>query len=149
MKEKVRTVRTQMGDRGATRDRSPGRRSVAVSLSRLAFEALVGESPSSPAPISARLEGAIRCYLGDRGSGRPAWAYPVFLRGDQARGEVEVELSIDADLWRSFEIEVGRQDVSLRQLLDHAAFYFVTELNSGRVTQRILDDLESAGGKED
>jgi hypothetical protein len=91
--------------------------------------------------VSTKAESAVRYYLSDRESGRHAWPFPAFLRGSQAQGDVELELNVDGDLWRSFEVEVGRQDVSLRQLLDHAAFYFVTEVNSGRVTQRILDDL--------
>jgi hypothetical protein len=99
--------------------------------------------------VSTKLEGAIRYYLGERDCGRATWNYPVFLRGNQAPGEIELELSIDADSWNSFEIEVGRQDVSLRQLLDHAAFYFVAELHSGRVAQRILDDLESTERSKD
>jgi hypothetical protein len=59
---------------------------------------------------------------------------------------VELELDIKDDLWHSFEAEAGRQDVSSQQLLEHAAFYFVAELDAGRITQRILDDLEATEG---
>ena len=35
-----------------------------------------------------------------------------------------------------------RQEVTVEQLAEHAAFYFAAELDAGRVTERILDDLE-------
>ncbi len=53
---------------------------------------------------------------------------------------------MDSELWREFEEEAERQGVSVEQLAEHAAFYFAAELDAGRVTQRILDDLESGKG---
>jgi hypothetical protein len=120
-----------------------GKQVVTVSLSQLAFEALVTEGPSGSARAPVRTESAIRIYLGDKGSGRPAWPYPGFLRGSEAQEDVALELHVEPDLWLQFEAEAERQGVLSRQLLEHAAFYFAAELNAGRVTQRILDDLES------
>jgi len=119
------------------------KRQVAVVLSRLAFEGLAG---GADLPVGATLEGALRCYLGDRGSERPAWPYPDFLRGSETEGETTIELELDAGLWREFEQEAERQGVSVEQLAEHAAFYFAAELDAGRVTQRILDDLDSGEG---
>jgi hypothetical protein len=123
-----------------TRDRSRPRRTVAVGLSQLAFDGLAGEGGTSSA---ARLQSAVRCYLGDRGANQAAWPYPSFLRGSEPQVDVRLELEIKDDLWQSFEAEAARQDVSPQQLLEHAAFYFVAELDAGRITQRILDDLEA------
>jgi hypothetical protein len=128
-----------------SRDRGHARRSsVSVGLSQLAFDALVGEEGAAGAP--ARLQSAVRCYLGDRGANQPAWPYPAFLRSSGPQVDVELVLEIKDDLWRSFEAEAARQDVSPRQLLEHAAFYFAAELDAGRITQRILDDLEATTG---
>lgn len=119
------------------------KRQVAVVLSRLAFEGLAG---GADVPVGVALEGALRCYLGDRDSERPAWPYPDFLRGSEMEGETAVELELDAGLWGEFEQEAERQGVSVQQLAEHAAFYFGAELDAGRVTQRILDDLDSGEG---
>jgi hypothetical protein len=119
------------------------KRQVAVVLSHLAFEGLTGGGDE---PAAAALEGALRCYLGDRDSQRPAWPYPDFLRGSETEGEFAIELELDAGLWREFEQEAELQGVSVQQLAEHAAFYFAAELDAGRVTQRILDDLESGEG---
>jgi hypothetical protein len=111
-----------------------------VVLSRLAFEGL-GNGPDVPASVA--MVGALRCYLGDRGAARPAWPFPDFLRGSETERDVSLDLELDAELWREFEGEAERQGVAVEQLAEHAAFYFAAELDAGRVTQRILDDLES------
>jgi len=125
-----------------SRDRERGRprHAVPVGLSQLAFDGLAAEDRLSGA---ARLQSAVRCYLGDRGANQAAWPYPAFLRGSEPQIDVKLELEIKDDLWHSFEAEAARQDVSPQQLLEHAAFYFVAELDAGRITQRILDDLEA------
>ncbi len=127
----------------------PRKRSVSVRLSQLAFEALAGEEPSGSPRAPVRTESAVRIYLNDKGSERPAWPYPGFLRGSDTQEDVELELQINPDLWLQFEAEAERQGVSTQQLLEHAAFYFAAELNAGRITQRILDDLESTDPERD
>lgn len=127
----------------------PGKRLVSLRLSQLAFEALAGEEPSGSPRAPVRTESAVRIYLSDKGSERPAWPYPGFLKGSDTQEDVELELQINPDLWLQFEAEAARQSVSTQQLLEHAAFYFAAELNAGRITQRILDDLESTDPKRD
>jgi hypothetical protein len=116
-----------------------GKREVSLGLSELAFEALVGEEGDRSAATS--MESAVRCYLGDRGTDRPAWPYPGFLRGTEPQRDVRVELDLSDTLWDDFSEEASRQGVTLEQLAEHAAFYFAAELDAGRVTQRILDEL--------
>jgi hypothetical protein len=124
-----------------TRDRSRRRRAIPAGLSQLAFDAVTGGRGAEAAP--GRLQSAVRCYLGDRGANQAAWPYPAFLRGSRPQVDVELELDVRDDLWHSFEAEAARQDISPQQLLEHAAFYFAAELDAGRITQRILDDLEA------
>jgi hypothetical protein len=118
------------------------RRLERVALSHSAVETL-GGGGGEVARAGSRLEGAVRLYLRDKGTGRPAWPYPDFLRGAEPAAEVEVEFSVDPALWRSFEAEAHEQDVSVEQLAEHVAFYFAAELDAGRMTQRVLDDLGS------
>lgn len=115
-----------------------------VGLSELAYRALQGDS--EVADPSLRMENALLCYLGDSDSDRPAWSYPAFLRGSETREDVRIEVEVDASLWGRFEEESVRQGVSVEQLAEHAAFYFEAEIDAGRVTQRILDDLGAGEG---
>ncbi|HEY4779170.1 MAG TPA: hypothetical protein VIH47_06230 [Solirubrobacterales bacterium] len=112
-------------------------------MSRLAFEALAGEKRDGELRVPGTTGNAIRLYLSDKGAGRPAWPYPGFLRQSQTREDVSLDLEIDPDVWLQFEAEAEKQSVSAQQLLEHAAFYFAAELNAGRITQRILDDLDA------
>jgi hypothetical protein len=57
-------------------------------------------------------------------------------------------LEVASDLWSDLEQEALRQGVTVEQMAEHAAFYFAAELDAGRVTQRILDDLEAGEGSE-
>lgn len=122
------------------RDENSVTASPVLGLSRPAFEAL-GDIPATDR-AAARMEAAIRCYLGDKGRGRTAWPYPSFLRSE-SREDVQLELALDRVLWESFEAEARAQGVSVQQLAEHAAFYLAAEIDAGRITQRILDDLES------
>jgi hypothetical protein len=123
-------------------------RSVKVKLGAFAGEALTGgrKIGARPAvdttPKPDDVLRAVRFYLNDKGSDRPGWAYPALLREQHPREEIEFELSIDDALWHALKNEAKQQDVSVAQLLEHAALYYAAELDAGRVTQRILDDLD-------
>jgi hypothetical protein len=128
---------------------NPDERFMVLKLSQLAFDSLAGkeadgEQGGSRGLAATRMATAIRFYLGDRDAERPAWPYPAFLRGSEVREDVALSLNIEAGQWRAFEAESRRQDVSVQQLAEHAAFYLAAELEAGRITQRILDDLEAA-----
>ncbi len=123
------------------RDENAGKQHVTVSLSQLAFEALKGEEAETVAEVAVRAESALRCYLGDKDTDRPAWPYPDFLRGTETQRDLQVEFEVEEGLWRDFEAEAAAQGISVEQLAEHAAFYFAAELNAGRVTERILEDL--------
>jgi hypothetical protein len=125
------------------RDQSSTEGSVALDLSRPALEALGGGDEPGLDRVGKRMEAAVRCYLSDKGNGRPAWPYPAFLRGSEVQEDVRLQMHIDGDLWGSFESEAEAQGVSVQQLSEHAAFYLAAEIDAGRITQRILDDLES------
>jgi hypothetical protein len=129
------------------RDSGAGKQQITVRISRLAFDALLGDEAESAAKAPSRMKSAVRCYLEDRGAG-PAWPYPTFLRGSETQADVQMELDVEADLWRQFEEEASTQDVSVDQLAEHAAFYFAAEANAGNVTQRILDDHEPGEGDQ-
>lgn len=129
-----------------TRNDDAGKSRVSVALSELAAGALVGEGREQSA--STRLESALRCYLGDRDTDRPAWPYPGFLRGSEPQGDVEMEFEVPTELWGEISAEADKQEVAVEQLVEHAAFYFAAELDAGRVTERILADLDAGESRD-
>jgi hypothetical protein len=147
MRVSVLPMSTTVRDFSVGREESVERRRVTVGLSRLAFEALTSGGPATSG--TARMEDALRCYVGDRGTGRPAWPYPGFLRNTERQDDVEVVVEVAEDLWRTFAEEADRQEVTTGQLGEHAAFYFAAEMDAGRATERILEDLGTADADED
>lgn len=93
-------------------------------------------------PSSADVVRVIRFYLREKDGGDVGWAYPDLLREGRPDEEVEVEIEIDDSLWGRMEHEAERQHVTVTQLLEHAALYYAAELDAGRLTERILDELE-------
>lgn len=130
---------TTLGDIRVAGDGSVEKRRVTVELSRLAFEALTGGGPATAAP--KKMVDALHWYVSDRDAERPAWPYPDFLRGAEMETDFEFEIGVAGELWRAFAEEAERQEVTVAQLAEHAAFYFAAELDAGRVTERILEDL--------
>jgi hypothetical protein len=99
-------------------------------------------SDSAAQPSSADVVRVIRFYLREKEGEDLGWAYPNLLRQGRPEEEVEVELEIDESLWGQMEREAERQHVTVTQLLEHAALYYAAELDAGRLTERILDQLD-------
>jgi hypothetical protein len=99
-------------------------------------------SGDSVHPSSNEVVRVIRFYLKEKEAGDVGWAYPDLLRRGRPEEEVEVELEIDESLWGQMEREAERQHVSVTQMLEHAALYYAAELDAGRLTERILDELD-------
>jgi hypothetical protein len=116
--------------------------SVTVELGEFALRALAGEMERRSDQITGRMIRAINYYLSDADTDHPGWKYPGFLRGREVGETRDLELTINEDLWGEFEAAAEKQGVSARQLAEHAALYYAAELNAGRVTERILGDIE-------
>jgi hypothetical protein len=124
-------------------------RSVTVHLSEFACSVVVGEGKDSREHLAERVVDAIRCYLGDRGTYGPGWAYPRFLREEEYPEEVALQLEIDGELWDLLEEEAERQGVSPQKMVTHASLYVAGEVDAGRATRRILDDLEGPAERDE
>jgi hypothetical protein len=118
------------------------KRSVNVTVGAIASKILAVEMVTRGSSTSASAERAIRSYLNDRGSPGPGWAYPSFLRNRTPVRGVRLQLEVDTGLWKELSTEALSQDVSTQQLLEHAVLRFAADENAGRVTERILEDLD-------
>lgn len=119
-------------------------RSVTVKLSEFVCSVVAGEEDSHE-HLSERVVDAIRCYLGDKSSYGPGWAYPRFLLEEDCREDVALQLEVDSELWDLLEDEARRQGVSPQKMVTHASLYVAGEVDAGRATRRILDELKKTG----
>jgi hypothetical protein len=85
-------------------------------------------------------------YLADRDAERPTWPVPSFASapvvpdGDSAR----VTIELDDETWKVVAEEAERQRVSAERLIEHALLYFLADLDSGRIADR-LDEVLGDG----
>lgn len=122
------------------------KRSITIRLGELAWRALAGEEEGGARFVPGRLVRAIHTYLRDKGSDRPGWRYPRFARDAAPTQAIEVRMELREELWQCLQAESQRQGITVEQLVNHAALYVVAEIDSGRATMRILDDLGQSGG---
>src|SRR5689334_10795871 len=118
------------------------KRSITVRIGVFASSTLAGKPGNGALPAPEDVVRAIRFYLDDESRDVPGWAYPGFLH-DRPRGDqLELELELEDSLWHSLREEAASQGVEVERLLEHATLYYAAELDAGRVTARILEDLE-------
>lgn len=122
--------------------------SITVTVGAIASKILAVELVTRGNSSSQTAERAIRAYLNDGAEPGPGWAYPSFLRGRKPVDGVRLRLDLDGELWHELSQEAAKQGVSDQQLLEHAVLYFAAEDHAGRVTERILEDLEEDPGKD-
>lgn len=120
------------------------KRPLKVTLSEFVVGALAPGDARDSAELRRRSALAIRFYLHESGEHRPGWSVPPTLRRAAATG-LELELELEPELLRALEDEAGRQGVSVSRLVSQAAIYYAAELDAGRVTQRLLENLDGNG----
>lgn len=119
------------------------KRIVAVAIDDFSSASLEEASTAGRTTSDVLLVRAIRYYLAERDSGRPGWPYSRLDEGDEVEEATSVvELEVDGSAWAGFSREADRQKVSTDRLLQHAVLYYLADRDSGRLTQKILEDLE-------
>lgn len=121
---------------------------VRVKLGAFAAETLARKLGNGGPSAPGDFERVIQFYLAEKSREVPGWAYPDFLRERRPSDEVELDLSVEDSLWGSLEAEARDQDVTVDRLLEHAMLYYAAEMDAGRATARIIEDLESEGPEE-
>ena len=119
------------------------RRSLKLALDDFGRATLEGEAARYSVEPAELVGHAVRYYLADRDSGRPALRVPRFGRS-AAAAPLELDLELDERAWEEAEAEAARQRVPLERLLEHAAMYLIADLDSGDVAARIAADAAIA-----
>jgi hypothetical protein len=112
---------------------------VTLRLDRFGQDALEHYVRGTRGTHAAALHTAVRYYLSDSGSGRPAWRVPQLARS--AVFPEALELELDEELHSELEQESKRQRVSADVLATHAVLYFLGDLDTGRAAARLGDAM--------
>jgi hypothetical protein len=112
---------------------------VTLRLDRFGRDALEEYVRGTGGSHATALHTAVRYYLGDSDSGRPAWRVPRLARGARFASALEIEL--DHELHAKLERESLRQEVTTDLLATHAVLYFLSDFDTGRAAARLGDAI--------
>jgi hypothetical protein len=115
-------------------------RSMRLRLDRFGRQALAEVADERHDSAGKVLRTASLYYLADRDSGRSAWRVPKFLQTSPEGDEVEVDL--DDGTWAALAREARGQGVEPARLAEHAILYYLADLDSGRVVERLGGAVE-------
>ena len=112
-----------------------------LQVDEFALEALERNDDVPHGSTAAIVRTAVLYYLAERDGGRTAWRYPRFTRADDPGSGREVE--VDDKTLAALVKEARRQQVDPSALAGHACLFFLADLDSGRVADKldhILDE---------
>ena len=111
-------------------------------MDEFGLEALteLAELQGGSASRVARL--AAHYYLADSDDERPAWRVPSFAdKVEPQRRRAGVRVELDDATWEALVQEARRQGVDICVLATHAVLYFMVDVDSGRVAQRMGESV--------
>ena len=114
-------------------------RCIALHIEAFGQDAL--KATRSATTRTAVVRTAVVYYLSDRELGRAGWRIPRFLQTAQQRGPA-LEVRLDDETFETLEREAERQGVTSARLAEHALMYFLADLDSGRVSDRLGEALD-------
>ena len=115
-------------------------RSLTLELDEFGVEAFADFARRQGGSLSRVATLAARYYLADADRGEPAWRVPSAARiKTERRKQPAVQVEVDGATWDALLEEARRQGVDIGVLSAHAILYFMSDVHSGRVAQRVAD----------
>ena len=113
-------------------------RRVTLTLGEFVAEALHQQARANALSSEEFVDRAVRYYLSERSTGRPARKVPGFVkRGSDGRA-TELQCELEKALWDELEPVAEREGTSIERLIQHAVLLLVADLDSGRVATRFV-----------
>jgi hypothetical protein len=123
-------------------------RSLTLEMDEFGFEAFTELAERQGGSASRVVTMAAQYYLADSDDERPAWRVPSFAhKVEPERRRAGVRIELDDATWDALVQEAGRQEVDICVLAAHAVLYFIADVDSGRVAQRMGDFVAERHGR--
>jgi hypothetical protein len=120
------------------------RQSVTLELGSFGLEVLSRGVAEQKIPAETLVRHAALYYLSQKDADRAAARVPRFAREPTTEsdhdGQMLVTLDLEDEEWAALQQAADDQQVTLERLLQHAVLLFLTDLEEGRVTARLLGD---------
>jgi hypothetical protein len=115
-------------------------RSLTLAMDAFGSEAFAEFAERQGGSVSRVATTAARYYLADPDDDQPGWPVPSSARRvERERPQAGVRVEVDDATWNALLREARRQGVDIRVLAAHAVLYFMADVESGRVAQRMAD----------
>jgi hypothetical protein len=109
-----------------------------ITFDEFGWRALEDRATQHGIGLEALLGLALTYYVSELPSGRAATAVPRF-RQAPANGDTRtIALDIDEGIAQQLEQEAERRGVALERVYEHAALFFLADLDAGRVAEQVV-----------
>jgi hypothetical protein len=102
-------------------------------------EALSAYALENASRLGDAISLAIRYYLADGDAEAPGWVSPLFPETGRPDSGVGVEVELDDEIRRALDREARNQGLEPESLAEYACFYFLADLESGRLAKRLAE----------
>jgi hypothetical protein len=116
-------------------------RKVKLTFTPFGMTALERCARSAGITVAVVVSRAASYLAADLESGRPE-LNALSMDHSSSSHSVELELDLEVDAATALELETTQRDVTLEELLEFAAVYYVAEMESGLAAERILKGME-------
>lgn len=111
---------------------------ISITFDEFGWSVLEGEARAEGLELDRLVSLACAYYKSELATERTATRVPRF---DQSAAEREtrlLELELDAQSLRLLEQEAEDQELELERLIEHAAIFYLADLDAGRVAERVI-----------
>ena len=111
---------------------------ISLGFDEFGWSALQDQAHADGLELDQLIDLACSYYESQLGSDRTAMRVPRFERSAGGREDRVLQLEMGAETRGRLEQEALRQGVGLERLLEHAAMFYLADLDAGRVTEKIV-----------
>ena len=111
---------------------------ISITFDEFGWSVLEGEARAEGLELDQLVSLACAYYKSELATKRTATLVPRFDQSAADRETRLLELELDAQSLRVLEQEAERQELELERLIEHAAIFYLADLDAGRVAERVI-----------
>lgn len=140
MAQRIAYTPAQSSKPGGDRHRLRGgvKREASIRFDEFGWSQLEDQARAEGVGVDRLLSLACIYYGSELSTGRTATRAPRFGQPATERESRTFVLELDEQTVKRLEEEAERQDLGIERLIEHAAIFFLAELDAGRVAERII-----------
>ena len=111
---------------------------ISIRFDEFGWSELEREASAEGLQLDRLVSLACAYYKSELANERMATLVPRFDQSAAERETRTLELELDAESLRLLEQEAERQELALERLIEHAAIFYLADLDAGRVATRVI-----------